>query len=825
MKVLSASVIFCCSLIFVAETSVVAAPIKKDEVDYQNQAFKQWYGTTMIWRFERLPSEGAVGKHRVPYAGCIYPDQSGGTASVLSKYDWAFHRGDTRAEQFEWNDIAVRGAPHWAGHCNGWTAAAIRHAEPKKSVERNGVVFSPAEIKGLLAELYAYSDSEFLGGVDAAINPATLHVIITNWIGRGQHPIGIETSVGREVWNYPAFAFKSNSSRRGPRKVEVKLNLGYVDFLESEVNRAPKKYHHRYFHYMLALNEDGEIVDGTYMHDSDQIDMLWVPLRPTKGGTKGNEDGNPHLDPDVVLAMWRESVDESVRTEWIVVDPLPEDAVVLSDELDESSTGESIAATAAPAENDTADANRARPMTRLPDSIDVAVAVISDENRSDALSADYPATVEPEWSQQGSQANAGPQTNAGPQAIEVPQTVEVPQIIEVLVPARTVAAVRTGEPQEANDDSPPAVVAAVPVEDEPVAEPEIEIFRERFADGIIKVEREVTMDAGFNYVNHGTFREWNEDGVLVTEGRFDSGRRVGSWMRTHAKNASKSLSLKPFTLFEAPFVSESFFRDGRMHGKWTITDSQGRVASQIDFVDGVRHGNQFYYFPNGKKMRDVVFDDGIISGKFHDYDDAGQLIREVEYADGHYHANQVKTFVSTTKKSETGLRYPKMTMTAPDDWWNAELAQYSVGDGEPVRHGSRVIWYESGQERFRGAFDQGKANGDFTWWMENGQVVRKGSYVDGAQVGRWTWWHENGAKSVQGDYGSGKPVGRWLFWNPDGGLAQAKQMSGSDEVISRQELPAIDGDNAGVASEVDSAATEDGPVVSPLSSRIRPTRR
>jgi len=70
-------------------------------------------------------------------------------------------------------------------------------------------------------------------------------------------------------------------------------------------------------------------------------------------------------------------------------------------------------------------------------------------------------------------------------------------------------------------------------------------------------------------------------------------------------------------------------------------------------------------------------------------------------------------------------------MTAPGDWWNAELAQYSVGDGEPVWHGSRVIWYEFGQERFRGAFDQGKANGDFTWWMENGQVVRKGSYVGG----------------------------------------------------------------------------------------------
>jgi hypothetical protein len=54
--------------------------------------------------------------------------------------------------------------PSWYGHCNGWTAAAMRHAEPQHSVTRNGVVFTPTDIKGLLADLYMYTDTEFLGG-------------------------------------------------------------------------------------------------------------------------------------------------------------------------------------------------------------------------------------------------------------------------------------------------------------------------------------------------------------------------------------------------------------------------------------------------------------------------------------------------------------------------------------------------------------------------------------------------------------------------------------------------------------------------------------
>ena len=338
--------------ILISASSLGAWPIPDNEVNYQNQNFEQWWGTDLVWRFDDLPTDGSVPKHRYPYSGAIYPDNANGTAFVLRKYDRAFHGARSVAESFEYHDIrvhqeqstvTVRGGlfgrrvfnrtqtmtPHWAGHCNGWAAAAIRHAEPTKNVTRNGVVFTPADIKGLLAELYVYTEIEHLGGVDRAINPGTLHVVLSNWLGHNQHPVAMDSSVGKEVWNYPIYAYRSTNARRGNRRVEVKINLGYVNYTQQEYNIAPKdNYRYLYFHYSLDLDTEGKVTGGTYFGDSNRLDMLWVPLMPTPGGQEGNEPGNPHLDVNEVLAMWRESAPEDRRKDWFTVDAAADDQIV-----------------------------------------------------------------------------------------------------------------------------------------------------------------------------------------------------------------------------------------------------------------------------------------------------------------------------------------------------------------------------------------------------------------------------------------------------------------------------------------------------------------
>jgi hypothetical protein len=329
--------------------------IRADEFDYQKENFQHWWGQELATKFADLPTEGKVADFRVPYAGHDYPDRGGGTTYAMAKYDQAFNRGNV-ATSWERRDIEVhRGGrgedefrpglfgrmrrvrsssrvPTWYGHCNGWTAASIRHAEPERSVVKNGVTFTPADIKGLLAEIYMYNPTEHLGGLDDAINPATLHLTLGNWIGLGSHPVGMEAAMGEVVINYPLYAYKAKVNKLSDRQYEVQNTITYRLNTPREFDKGPDQSRTMYFHYVLDLDGDGKITGGRYYGDSARIDMLWTPLKPVEGGEKGNERGNPHVNVKEVLALWRASVSEETRNKWLNVDPTEEDRLLPAEE-------------------------------------------------------------------------------------------------------------------------------------------------------------------------------------------------------------------------------------------------------------------------------------------------------------------------------------------------------------------------------------------------------------------------------------------------------------------------------------------------------------
>jgi len=346
--------------VLAAATDALAQRIRQEERDYQAQAFEVWFDTELVRTLDVLPSEGKVADFRVPYSGFIYPDRGGGTdirllreASPLVKYDTAFNDGRGLAVAHERMDVtahrefgaglfggrqarlerlerpvgllermrAMR-APSWHGHCNGWTAASIRHAEPQRAVVRNGVTFTPADIKALLAEIYMYSDTEFLGGVDTTINPGVLHITLANWLGRGDHPVGMDEVPGEVVYNYPIYAYKATINKLSDRQAEVRLVATYANYTNREFDKAPQLKAAKHFHYALELDSNGEIIGGSYYRDSARIDMLWTPLKPIQGGQAGNELGNPHIDVKQVISIWRDSVPKELREKWLNVDPI-----------------------------------------------------------------------------------------------------------------------------------------------------------------------------------------------------------------------------------------------------------------------------------------------------------------------------------------------------------------------------------------------------------------------------------------------------------------------------------------------------------------------
>ena len=315
----------------------------------QDEAFQQWWGTDFEWKFEELPVKGSVPEHRLPYSGYIYPDTAGGTVSALSKYDQAFNgrryvatsheRWDTSAftEQVTqtrrglfgriWTVRSRPQVPHWYGHCNGWTSATIRHAQPQHSVVRNGVTFTPADIKGLLAELYIYNEMNVLAGSETYLDAGTFHTIITNWVGRGAHSIGMESDPGKEKWNYPIYAYAISHGRISNRQIEVKMNVAYAKDSRGEFQQSPLYTNQKYFHYYLDVDDQGKIVGGNFYRDSSRIQMLWIPLSPKESGQPGNERGNPYIKVENILSIWRDSVPEETRKRWLVIDQPEADRV------------------------------------------------------------------------------------------------------------------------------------------------------------------------------------------------------------------------------------------------------------------------------------------------------------------------------------------------------------------------------------------------------------------------------------------------------------------------------------------------------------------
>ena len=314
-----------CALIAASSTG---ASIRKAEIEKQGTVFNRLWNEDFEWHFDDLPTKGSVGKERVPYSGYIYLDKRGGTANVLRKYDIAVNRNRyLPATSWEYSDSPA--VNHWYGHCNGWTAAAIRHAEPQRSVMFGGVEFTPADIKGLLAEAYVYNNHEVLAGQQSYLNPGTLHAILANWLGRGAHGVGMDADPSHEKWNYPVYAFASSFARHSPRRVQVRTNILYAkDSDDREHDTSPRISKQKSFHYMLELSQDGDIVGGYYFADSDRIDFFWVPLSPKQSADDGNERGNPHLDVSRVVAIWRKSVSQETRRKWLIVDPAKRDRSV-----------------------------------------------------------------------------------------------------------------------------------------------------------------------------------------------------------------------------------------------------------------------------------------------------------------------------------------------------------------------------------------------------------------------------------------------------------------------------------------------------------------
>lgn len=349
--------------------------VNTQEVRNTGKYYSEIWEDDMKTKLHEIPLEGSAAT--IPYSGYWYPEQNGGTnngkdprgdaksadASPLVKYDAAFYADDVRRASI-WEDENhtisreslqqnpdLRNLTAWFGHCNGFSAAASRHKEPEKDVVRNGITFTPKDIKALLAETYMTGNYRFLGGdrcenfnssgdpderqnlqfMDKCedINPGTLHIALGNWIGIKKHAIVSDISQDKAIWNYPVYKYKfklgeiteakaleymksKNTSYKFNQLKEklylVNAYMYYSNASDTGEIVGGNEEKELVLNYILEVDGEDRIVGGEWaeVNRKTHPDFIWVPLEPLQG-TGHRSGANPYLKIENVMSIWAES--------------------------------------------------------------------------------------------------------------------------------------------------------------------------------------------------------------------------------------------------------------------------------------------------------------------------------------------------------------------------------------------------------------------------------------------------------------------------------------------------------------------------------------
>ncbi|MBF0409374.1 MAG: hypothetical protein HQM10_18685 [Candidatus Riflebacteria bacterium] len=251
-----------------------------------------------------------------PWSGYWWSRQDSGMVNALKKYD-AFVEQKTGAnpgaagwEANPANGHYYRNAPSWAGHCNGWAAAAILEPEPKQPKVVDGITFSVGTQKAILSEMYMTCYNEFYGKrrdhnfpLSLDIRPDIFHRLLIENIKNKKRPMVADTSFNKPVWNYPIYGYETSWTKNFfiPGCVFVTTTVYFVDD-GVRADYVGTKWFSKNYHYVLYYNYNKEVTGGIWNIQSlwDHPDFIWVP---TADSAPYGTLENPKLTPDLVHAI------------------------------------------------------------------------------------------------------------------------------------------------------------------------------------------------------------------------------------------------------------------------------------------------------------------------------------------------------------------------------------------------------------------------------------------------------------------------------------------------------------------------------------------
>ena len=266
-----------------------------------------------------------------PWSGWWWPSLSAGDGGPhvfdrngpLDKYDGLVEKltgTDPQTQQwelahFQFFDPAL----DWAGKCNGWAVAALTEPEPVAPVTVDGITFSVADQKGLLAD-YHFADPAawLIGDKEGGVKAADFHKTLLDWVGRQHKGLVMNAFDGtQQVASFAVFRFQAvylPDPADPVNKTHVRMTVWAADyhvdpnFVGLKIWPDDKAKTYSYVIYGDRTNPtagdwEGDSVSGPFAHPQN----LWYPdTRPESRNLFG-ELTSPALDYNVIQRILKGS--------------------------------------------------------------------------------------------------------------------------------------------------------------------------------------------------------------------------------------------------------------------------------------------------------------------------------------------------------------------------------------------------------------------------------------------------------------------------------------------------------------------------------------
>ena len=253
----------------------------------------------------------------------------------------------------------------------------------------------------------------------------------------------------------------------------------------------------------------------------------------------------------------------------------------------------------------------------------------------------------------------------------------------------------------------------------------------------------------------GYHKFYYPSGVMSSEGTMKDGKPDAYWKAYYENGKLKSEgnrkkfeidSTWKFYNEEGKLILEVNYRNGKKNGmKTTFLDKE---TVKENFINDIKEGYARHYFPDGMLKMEIPFVKGLEQGLAKEYAPDGSIITLIEYKKG---------FV-------------------------VERIKINRKDQNNLKQGRWYVFYQNGNVKQEGNYQDDKKNGYFKEFTESGDLISVNKYINDvlqeeaeeiAKLDVQNEYYPDGKIKVRATYRNGLPEGVRRDYTPEGEIEKS----------------------------------------------------